>query len=52
VVNAEEKKEAHIAIITHLLKQLKYTDKDEKILSNNYGLVFPATKENIKEKLF
>ncbi len=52
VVNADEKKEAHIALITHLLKQLKYTDKDEKILSNNYGLVFPATKENIKEKIF
>lgn len=52
VVNAEEKDEAHIALITHLLAHLKYTDKDEKIVSNNSGLVFPATKENIKEKLF
>jgi len=52
VVSAEKKKEAHIALITHLLKQLKYHDKDEKLLSHNYGLVYPATSENIKEKLF
>jgi len=52
VVNAEDKYEAHIALISHLLAHLKYTDKDEKIVSNNSGLVFPATKENIKEKLF
>ncbi len=52
VVNAEKKKEAHIALITHLLNRLDYKHKDEKLLSRNYGLVFPATPENIKEKLF
>jgi polyphosphate kinase len=52
VVNADEKDTTHIALITHLLKHIKYAKKDEKILSRNYGLVYPATAENIKEKLF
>jgi polyphosphate kinase 2 len=52
VVNADKKKAAHIAIITHLLRQLEYHNKDKKILLHNYGLVYPATTENIKEKLF
>jgi polyphosphate kinase 2 len=52
VVNADEKKAAHIAIITHLLKQVEYHDKDEKLLSHYYGLVYPATVKNLKEKLY
>lgn len=52
VVNADKKKEAHIALITHLLKQLDYHNKDKKVLSHNYGLVYHATPDNIKEKLF
>jgi len=52
VVNADNKDEAHIDLITHLLNRLKYHDKDEKLLSHNFGLVYPATMENIKEKLF
>ena len=52
VVNADKKKAAHIAIITHLLRQLEYHNKDKKILLRNYGLIYPATPENIKEKLF
>jgi polyphosphate kinase len=51
VVNAEAKKEAHIDLITHLLTRLKYQDKNEKLLSHDYGLVYPAISENIKEKL-
>jgi polyphosphate kinase 2 (PPK2 family) len=52
VVSADNKKETHIALITHLLKQLDYHNKDKKVLSHNYGLVYPATPDNIKEKLF
>jgi len=52
VVNAKKKKDAHIAIISHLLTQVKYHDKDEKLVSHEYGLVYPATLKNIKEKLF
>lgn len=52
VVNAEDKKTAHIALITHLLSRVKYHDKSKKILSPDYDLVYPVTPENIKEKLF
>ena len=52
VVNAEKKQDAHIALISHLLLQLEYRGKDEKLLSHDYELVYPATPENIKEKIF
>jgi polyphosphate kinase 2 len=52
VVNADDKKTAHIALITHLLKRMDYGKKNEKLLLHNYGLVYPATPEVIKEKLF
>lgn len=52
VVNAVKKKATHIAIITHLLKQLKYHKKDEKLVSHDYEMVYPVTPENIKERLY
>jgi polyphosphate kinase 2 len=52
VVNADKKNAAHIALIAHLLSQIEYQNKDEKLLSHNYGLVYPATPENIKDKLY
>lgn len=52
IVNAENKDETHIALIIHLLNRMKYDNKDEKLVSHNYELVYPATPENIKEKLF
>lgn len=52
VVDAEDKKTSHNALIAHLLRRMKYQKKDEKLLSQDYGLVYPATPENIKEKLF
>ena len=52
IVNADKKKSAHIALITHILRLMKYHHKDEKLLSHNYGLVYPSTPKNIKEKLF
>lgn len=52
VVSANKKKEAHIAVISHLLGQLNYHDKSEELLAEDYNLVYPATPKNIKEKLF
>lgn len=53
VVNAENKEKAHIALINHLLKQVEYQKKDNKLLSpDDYGLVYPATPTNIKEKCY
>jgi hypothetical protein len=52
IVNADKKNATHIALITHLLSHMEYTDKDKKLLSYNNGLVYSATSENIKDKLF
>jgi polyphosphate kinase len=52
VVNAENKKAAHNAVISHLLSQLSYHDKNKKLVSGESDLVYPATSENIKTKLF
>ncbi len=52
VVNAEDKKTTRIAIITDLLNRLKYKNKNEKLLSKKTGLVYPASPENIKGKLY
>jgi polyphosphate kinase 2 (PPK2 family) len=51
VVNANNKKDAHIALITHLLSRVNYRQKDKKLLLPDYGLVYPATRQNIEEKL-
>jgi polyphosphate kinase 2 len=51
IVNADNKKEAHNALISHLLKRLKYPHKNEKVLFHHSELVYPATPENIKNKL-
>lgn len=52
IVNADKKKTTRIALIAHLLSQLKYQNKNEEVLSNKYDLVYPANPKNIKEKLF
>ena len=52
VVNAVKKKSTHIALISHLLGQMKYHQKDDKLLSHQDGLVYHGTVKNIKEKLF
>lgn len=52
VVKADKKKAAHIALIAHLLRQLEYHNKDKELLSHDYELVYPATSENIEEKLY
>jgi len=52
IVNADDKDETHINLITHLLNRSKYHHKDEKSLSNGSDLVYPASAENIKDRLF
>lgn len=52
VVKADDKNKTHIALITHLLNELAYQNKDKKLLSNEYGKVFAPTVENINEQLF
>ncbi len=52
VVNANNKKDARIALITHLLSHVEYYNKNKKVAENDYGLVFHATPKNIKEKLY
>lgn len=52
VVNADDKKMAHIAVITHLLRRMEYHNKDKKLVPHNYGLVYPITVKNIKEKIY
>jgi len=52
VVNADKKKLAHTAILTHLLGRLEYHNKDKKLLANDYEIIYPVTLKNIKERLF
>jgi polyphosphate kinase 2 (PPK2 family) len=52
IVNADKKKTTRIAIITDLLQHLHYHNKDEVLLSQDYGLIYSATPKNIKEKLY
>jgi len=42
----------HINLTVRLLKRLEENNKDEKSLSHRYKLVFPASPENIKTRLF
>jgi polyphosphate kinase 2 (PPK2 family) len=51
IVHADDKDEAHINLITHLLNRSEYHHKDEKSLLNGSGLVYPASPENIKDRL-
>ena len=52
IVNAEDKETAHISLIGHLLSHLKYKGKHKSSLKHDTNLVYPATPENIVEKLF
>ena len=52
VVNANNKNAAHIALITHLLSRMEYRDKDKKLLSHDYDMVYPASTQNIEERLY
>ncbi len=52
VVNAEKREDARIAFISHILNRLAYPEKNEKILSQDHGLIYPATASNIKKRIF
>ncbi|MEO6151329.1 MAG: polyphosphate kinase 2 [Mucilaginibacter sp.] len=52
IVKADGKQETRINLISHLLRNCDYKHKDEKALSHTCDLVYPATPENIKERLF
>jgi len=52
IVKADDKSKTHIALITHLLSELQYQNKDKKLLSNDYGEVFPSSGKNIADKLY
>lgn len=47
VVNAEQKENTHIALITHLLNQVKYHNKDHKVLRT----CFPSYPREYKRKI-
>jgi len=42
----------HATILTPLLGRLEYHNKDKKLLAHDYGLIYPVTPKNIKEKMF
>ena len=52
IANAENKNDIHIALIAHLLQQMDYKKKDKEFLDKDYGLIYPATPENIETKLY
>ncbi len=52
IVNAENKSDAHIAITSHLLSQLNYRNKNQRLVQKDYGLVAEVRPENIKDKLY
>ncbi|GLU57258.1 hypothetical protein Dfri01_67190 [Dyadobacter frigoris] len=52
VVSADHKKHTRNALITHLLSQIDYEDKDQELLSFDDGLVYSATAVNASERLF
>jgi polyphosphate kinase 2 len=52
IANAENKDDVHIALISHLLTQIDYKNKDKKLLAKDNKLVYPVTVSNIKNKLY
>jgi polyphosphate kinase 2 len=52
VANAEDKDDAHIALITHLLKNIDYKNKNKKLLAEDSKLIYPVTVKNIKNNLY
>ena len=52
IVDANNKKEAHIALISHLLSHLHYHNKNNKLMELNSQMVCQSSPKNIKEKLY
>jgi polyphosphate kinase 2 len=52
IANAENKNDVHVALISHLLFQIDYKNKDKKFLETEYGLIYPATTRNMTKQLY
>ncbi len=52
IANAENKDDIHIALISHLLTQVDYKNKNKKLIYKNYSLIYPVTENNIKNNLY
>lgn len=52
VISGDKKSDARLALITHLLNQISYPEKNASLLAHKYNLAFPVTTETIKVKLF
>lgn len=52
VVDANDKQAAHIAIMSHLLDKVDYKNKDGKLVSRDYGLIYSADEENWQSRVY
>nr|MBC7613945.1 polyphosphate kinase 2 [Pseudopedobacter sp.] len=52
IVKADDKHDTRINVISHLLQNCEYQHKDEKALLHHTDLIYPATTENMVERLF
>ena len=52
IANTEDKDDVHISIISLLLNQIDYNNKDKMLLAKDDKLVYPVTVSNIKNKLY
>ncbi|RYD98357.1 MAG: polyphosphate kinase 2 [Sphingobacteriales bacterium] len=52
VVNAEDKNNMHIGLISHLLRQVDFRDKNEDVLEHQSKIVYTATPEHLQDKLY
>ncbi len=50
VADAEDKNEMHIAVITHLLKQVRYRNKNHRLLRSGAGHVYAASSRHTMRK--
>jgi polyphosphate kinase 2 (PPK2 family) len=52
IANAEDKTDLHIALISHLLKNAEYKDKDEKLLEKDLGLITEVSGSHTQNHLY
>lgn len=52
IANAENKNDVHIALIAHVLKQINYKNQNKKLFAKDPGLIYLATEQNIRNKLY
>ena len=52
VANAENKDDVHIALISHLLNQVNYKNKNNSVLSEKSGLVMPVSKKLVRKNIY